>query len=496
MRSTLILNMTRRTYTEAIEKLNALQSNYAAIKMVRESGDRKNRMSLYEMQEWTRRIGYKPSDFNRLNIVHITGTKGKGSTAAFTSSILNQYSGKLKKVGLYTSPHLRHVRERIRINGKPITEQDFAKYFFEVWDRLMSSESQLQKFPHMVPGSMPGYFKFLTLLSFHAFMEEGCDTCIYEVGVGGELDSTNIIERPVVCGVSLLGIDHTHMLGNTIQEIAWNKGGIFKEGSPAYTVNNQPSEGLAILQERAKERNTLLTQVSPFEELDKLELGIAGHFQKSNASLAIALASEVLNKLKLLDEVIPSNQHATLPELFKKGLRETKWEGRCQTLVELGRTWYLDGAHTIESIEAASNWFKSSTMRSDRRKILVFNQQSRDAKVLLKHLASILDGQPKFDHVIFTTNVTWNDGSYSKDLVSINTSKDEVDKMTVQQALADEWLKIDCDNCTVHICPSIESAKTKVDELSLNNEVDIFVTGSLHLVGGLLVVFDGMKKDL
>lgn len=132
----------------------------------------------------------------------------------------------------------------------------------------------------MIPGSKPGYFKFLTLLSFHTFIQEDCKSCVYEVGVGGELDSTNIIEKPIVCGVTLLGIDHTFMLGDTIEEIAWNKGGIFKSGAPAFTVEKQPPQGLTILKERAEERKTTLTEVPSFKQLENVKLGIAGEFQK------------------------------------------------------------------------------------------------------------------------------------------------------------------------------------------------------------------------
>lgn len=118
------LRMVGKTYRDAVTALNSLQSNYANIMAIRQTGDRKNTMTLLEMHEWSRRIGYSASDFNKLNIVHITGTKGKGSTAAFTSSILGQYKEQLPRIGLYTSPHLKSVRERIRINGEPISEEN------------------------------------------------------------------------------------------------------------------------------------------------------------------------------------------------------------------------------------------------------------------------------------------------------------------------------------------------------------------------------------
>lgn len=492
MKSTSTLKMVSKTYADSINALNSLQSNYANIMAIREAGIRKNEMSLLEMREWARRIGYSPKDFNKLNIIHITGTKGKGSTAAFTSSILQEYRDKLPKVGLYTSPHLRTVRERIRINGEPISEDKFTRYFFDIWNRLDSTTSPLEKFPHMTPGSKPGYFKYLTLLSFHTFIQEGCDTCVYEVGIGGEYDSTNIIEKPIACGVSLLGIDHTYMLGETIDEIAWNKGGIFKDACPAYTVSGQPAKGLEVLRQRATERNAVLKEVPLFKELEQIKLGIAGEFQKSNASLAVCLATQALKSLSIIEEGVPTGQEIKLLPKVVEGLENTHWEGRCQTIKRGKNTWYIDGAHTMDSIAAASGWYKDIATKSNSKKVLLFNQQTRDAADLLRKLDSIVGEAAQFDLSIFSTNVTWESGTYSADLVSMNTSKEEIENLSVQQNLSNEWKKLHDFSKTL-VVPSIENAVKKIESLS-DEPVDIFVTGSLHLVGGLLVVFDGQSS--
>jgi len=431
-------------------------------------------MAMPEMLEWTRRIGYKATDFNRLNIIHVTGTKGKGSTCAFTQSILSQYGPKIRKIGLYTSPHLKSVRERIRINGQPIAEDLFTKYFFEVWDRLSSSNSNEADFPHMGSGIKPMYFKYLTLLSFHVFIKEGVDTAIYEVGVGGEFDSTNIIAKPTATGVSALGIDHTFMLGNTITEIAWNKGGIFKNGAKAFTVP-QESDAMKVLEERAQEKDTQLTVVDD-SSLKNYKLGIPGSFQAQNASLAVSLANEHLKQLGIeVDE-----------QKTKEGLEKTFWPGRCQIIKEDKIHWYIDGAHTKESIDASSGWFKTVT-DPKRKRILLFNQQTRDANELVTRLYNGVSPL-KFDQVLFTTNVTWSSGNYSADLVSMNTSKEAVDKLEVQKLLAEEWSKLDSDSQR-HVFHDIESSIKFIR--NLNEDVDVFVCGSLHLVGGFLVVLDG-----
>ncbi|VDO21582.1 unnamed protein product [Brugia timori] len=125
-------------------------------------------------------------EIDRLNVIHVSGTKGKGSTCAFTESILRQFGF---KTGFYSSPHLVHVRERIRINGDPLSEEDFVKYFEHIYSLLEKAVEESNK-----TVTMPSYFKFLTVMAFHVFIEEKVDVAIVEVGIGGEHDCTNIIQ--------------------------------------------------------------------------------------------------------------------------------------------------------------------------------------------------------------------------------------------------------------------------------------------------------------
>ena len=181
--------------------------------------------SLPEMLGFLSRIGYKATDLDSLNVIHVAGTKGKGSTCSFVQSILSrsQIDGRKLVTGLYSSPHIIEVRERIRINGEPLSKLKFAEYFFNVWDRLEETkdlvEDHLQK---------PAYFRYMTLMCFHAFKQEKVDAAILEVGVGGEYDSTNIVLNPLVTAITSLGLDHQSVLGSSIEEIAWHKAGIIK----------------------------------------------------------------------------------------------------------------------------------------------------------------------------------------------------------------------------------------------------------------------------
>lgn len=152
-----------------------------------------------------------------LKIIHVAGTKGKGSTCAFCEAILRE-SG--FRTGLFISPHLIDVRERFRVNGLDISEERFLLYFWECWNCLR--ENVTEDLP------MPPLFQFLTILALKIFVCEKVDVAIIEVGLGGKKDSTNVIKEPVVCGIASLGMDHMEILGDTLREIASHKAGILK----------------------------------------------------------------------------------------------------------------------------------------------------------------------------------------------------------------------------------------------------------------------------
>ncbi|KAK1229517.1 Folylpolyglutamate synthetase [Marasmius sp. AFHP31] len=511
--------MSSRTYKDAIEHLNSLQSNAATLEAVRASGGSLSTMAIPEMLEYLGRIGYRPEDLNALNAIHITGTKGKGSTSAFTNSVL-QSARPDWKIGLYTSPHLVAVRERIRINGRPLPEEDFTRFFFEVWDKLQENTQR----QHENTSLMPGYFRFLTLLAFHTFLKMKVDATVLEVGVGGTYDSTNIVPKPVVTGITALGIDHVFVLGNTLEQIAWQKGGIYKEGVPALTVN-QPENGLKILRERAEElkackshiahiRSTLnVSQASEFEvvdpipELASIRLGLAGDHQVQNATLAVHLSKRFLTSSSSVDE------DTSLPETFRSGLVNTKWPGRCQTVIDPSHpetSWYLDGAHTAESLDCCMRWFVSanaalgSSKPKSRQRVLIFNCTSgRSGPSFLTAMHATSDAQLKanhsdinpesfFDRVIFCTNITYADGKFKGDLTTVALADDDVKQLKTQNQLADAWLSLlpDFPKDKIHVLPSIEHAIGVVRGLESNDSsgVDVLVTGSLHLIGGVIEV--------
>lgn len=402
---------------DAIDALNTLQTPYAVIEARRKAGIRPDAASVREMRGYLARIGYSPKDLDRLNIVHVAGTKGKGSTCAFVDSILSRYqrSGKgPKKIGLFTSPHLIAVRERIRINSTPLSEELFAKYFFEVWDRLEANSSVASDM--VAPGSKPIYARYLTLMSFHVFLSEDVEACVYETGIGGEYDATNVVERPVATGITTLGIDHVFVLGDTVDKIAWHKAGIMKRGSPAFTIEQVP-EADKVLRDRAVEKGVDLTVLGVDPRLEGVNIRPDALFQKKNASLAIALAEAALKRLNPSFERNPER----LPQEFIEGLEQVVWRGRCEVKSEDRVIWHVDGAHTVDSLKMAARWFAGEcAARPDGGpKVLIFNQQGRSEAVgFLEGLCNTIkkaDPTGKgFEHVIFCTNVTYAATGYKR----------------------------------------------------------------------------------
>ncbi|KAG0489593.1 hypothetical protein HPP92_006456 [Vanilla planifolia] len=325
-----------------------------------------------------------------LKIIHIAGTKGKGSTCAFSEAILRECG---LQTGLFTSPHLMDVRERYRLNGSDISREKFLMYFWECWHQLEEKTTKDLPMPSLFQFltllafkifltekdlPMPSLFQFLTLLAFKIFLTEKVDVAILEVGLGGRLDSTNVVKEPVVCGITSLGMDHTEILGDTIAKIASEKAGIFKSKVPAFTVPQLP-EAMSVLNDRASTLSIPLEVAKPLSPnmLKGVHLGLAGHHQFTNAGLAVAICRCWLQRTGRLN-FFP-NDNEVLPEAFLKGLWTACLFGRaqivhdkqdnCPETPEIGNgsgnlVFYLDGAHTPESMEVCARWF-SSAARDD-----------------------------------------------------------------------------------------------------------------------------------
>ncbi|QSZ28688.1 hypothetical protein DSL72_003188 [Monilinia vaccinii-corymbosi] len=504
-----------RTYKDAIALLDTLQSNRMIVSSISNTSKEMNLHAMPEMLEWTRKAGYEPSDFARrgLKCIHVAGTKGKGSVCAMIDNILRQYrcegieSGVvlgdmqkkgLGKIGLYTSPHLMTVRERIRIDGSPLSEPLFAQYFFELWDRFSHAASASTP-PHPEPTSpetKPGYFRYLTIMALHAFVEEGVESAIIECGIGGEYDSTNILpaEAITTTAITKLGIDHVGMLGDTIDKIAWHKAGIMKKGVPCFIVP-QLQKAQSVLESRAEEKDVILEVVNRHSRFDDgtIELGVEGEFQKDNASLAMAVSTSHLQTLGIQDIPTPSELvsfQQPIPDQFLEGLRTVRWTGRCEVLVTGNITWLIDGAHTEDSIKETGLWYASKIKQAraeeaTMKTMLIFNQQDRAPRPLIRALLRSIwrDHWREFDFAVFCTNTPF------KSEVTENGAKN-----LGQQQLACDIYRLMDRNPYCAETASIEEAVELVHRVSEGEErFFVLVTGSLHLVGGLKKVFEQLS---
>lgn len=422
----------KKTYQQAIECLNSLQSNAATIAASTKRESRRGH-TLRDMEAYLRKMGYSAHDLTKLNVVHITGTKGKGSTTAFVSSLLQSLSSGAK-VGLYTSPHLVAVRERIRINGQPLTEERFTQYFFDVWNSL---EGDVNSDDGATLPPKPAYFRFMTLMAFHTFLTENVDATVLEVGIGGTLDCTNIVPTSTVAAVSSLGLDHTALLGNSIREIARNKGGIYKQGARAISVP-QPEDGLEVLRECAKKVSAPFSVVDSSISFKDIKLGLKGDHQKLNARLAVEVVRAFVgatqnDKFSKWRQVLETHDWTTLPDVFAHGLTTAKWPGRCQAVDDPLREstrWYLDGSHTTDSLIACMHWFGAVLKQQPKKahRYLIFNcTKGRSPvellSVMIETLKSVagVEVDTVFDTVIFCTNVTYTSGEFASGVFSFDS---------------------------------------------------------------------------
>ncbi|MCO5589365.1 hypothetical protein L7F22_043332 [Adiantum nelumboides] len=264
--------MGARDYPAALDALSSLITRRAR-------GDGTNRGDAFDLMPRYLQVSGLNEALSELSIIHVAGTKGKGSTCTFSESILGECG---YKTGLFTSPHLIDVRERFKINRENVSEQVFLKHFWWCWDKFKINVG--------IDMPMPTYFRFLTLLAFKIFIEEKVDVAILEVGLGGRFDATNVVRTPTVCGITSLGFDHMEILGYTLPEIAGEKAGIFKPGIPAFTVAQQ-KEAMDVLQNKASELDIRLQVVSPLTKvlLNGSQLSMEGEHQLSNGALAVAL---------------------------------------------------------------------------------------------------------------------------------------------------------------------------------------------------------------
>ncbi|TGZ78639.1 putative tetrahydrofolylpolyglutamate synthase [Ascodesmis nigricans] len=438
--------------------------------------------SLVGMHEWLYLLGHSNNDVNNINIIHIAGTKGKGSTCAFTRSFLHVHglrTGFPGKVGLYTSPDLRGIRERIQINNKPVSEALFTQYFFEVWDGL-SSQSALTP-GHDGKDKMPRFLQLLALIAFHTFIRERTDVAIFETHHGGEYDATNVIPKPAVTGITAIALDHVAQLGPTIENVAWHKSGIFKHGVPAFSSSQDPAV-ISVFQARAKEKEVPLKFVEVDQSLPKDAWALHAPVQRINCSLALAIAEAFL-ELKA-----PAESRSLTPEDIAQGIERFNWPGRYETIVEGNNHWFLDGAHNELSVKHVAEWFAKTALDGSKSSpyVLIFTHisEERDCNALMECLAhSLRENGIRPRYIIFTTYQERLDGNTRIDKTLKSLLSPPPDVLTMY---SEGWKKIDpqAEIITENAIEGALHAARKIGEKE--GGMRTLITGSLHLVGGVL----------
>lgn len=276
----------------------------------------------------------------KIKYVHIGGTNGKGSTAAMLASVM-QKAG--YKTGLYTSPYIYRFNERMQINGEEISDEELAtitKYVKSFVDEMPIGPSE---------------FALVCCIAFEYFARNNCDIVILEVGMGGENDSTNVIECPEVAVLTNIGLDHTEYLGNTLEEIAQTKAGILKENGYAVIYPSAASVE-SVLKKVCQQRNVKL-QVTDFQELSLKQYDLEGQIfsYKGRKNLQLSLLGEhqLCNAAVVLDTIdaLIRNGWAISEGAIDAGLKETKWPGRFEVLGKQP-IFIIDGGHNPQCIEA------------------------------------------------------------------------------------------------------------------------------------------------
>lgn len=313
-----------------------------------------SRLGLERIRELLERLG-RPQD--RLKFVHVAGTNGKGSICAYLASILSAAG---HRTGMFTSPYIERFEERIRVDGAMISPDELRDVTLAVREHAEAMAEET--------GDHPTEFELMTAVALEHFVRCGCDIVVLEVGLGGRLDSTNVIDAPEACVIARIGLDHTALLGNTLAAIAGEKAGIIKEGSAVVSWPQEP-EAMAVIEHAAAEHGCELRMpdfaqleegavkwedgASPFrpfsyKEWADLRTGILGSYQPQNATVAL----EAVDVLRGRGWRIPD-------EAVRAGVAQTRWPGRFE-IVEGGSSpdgfaIVVDGGHNPQGARALAD---------------------------------------------------------------------------------------------------------------------------------------------
>lgn len=310
-------------------------------------------------KELLRRLG-NPQD--SINVIHVAGTNGKGSTCAYLASMLTEGGC---RTGLFTSPHLVKINDRFRIDGKIISDEDFVQSFLRV--KKVIDEAKTDGYAH------PSYFETLFLMGMDYFFRKEVEYLVLETGLGGGKDPTNCVEKPLACIITSVSIDHVQYLGDTIAAIASEKAGIIKPGVPVI-YDGHVAEAAKVIEKRAKELGSPAYVLMPeqYEMKDQNREGITFEFEGAGLYIPYIAEYQMMNAslayftMKKLQPV-----HGICDEKLKAGIQNVKWPGRMETILP---GVIVDGAHNADGV---AQFVKTvEQFRKNNRVILLFSAVS------------------------------------------------------------------------------------------------------------------------
>jgi len=429
-----------RSYQETIDYLYGLQKH--GIKLA--------------LSTSTRLMNCLGNPHLKFRSIHIAGTNGKGSTAAFLAQILHEEG---YRVGLYTSPHLISFTERIRINGIPIDEATLIRLVGQIQDSCSSESSSGSE------SFQPTFFEVTTALAFTYFAEKQVDIAVVEVGMGGRLDATNVI-TPLVSIITTIALEHQEFLGETLKKIAREKAGIIKSGIPV-VIGAVPPEAAKVLEQEAAARNApvvrLYDAVQPLFPCPEnrqlftyngrsctypmLRVTMLGRHQVENACLALA-ALECMQQAGIVVH----------EKAVRQGLERTLWEGRMERVSQTPDI-YLDGAHNPAGAKRLAETLRDLKSSYQRIFLIIGVLKDKDYQGIISELL------PLVDHVIATQ------------LQNTRALDVEVLKTAIRTVHA-----------SVEATATVEDALERVRMLSDSRDM-ILITGSLYGVGNARALF-------
>ena len=332
-----------------------------------------------------------------LKVIHVAGTNGKGSVCASLSSILTKAS---YKTGLFTSPHLVKINERIKINNIDISDIELENILNKV--EVVSKKIKIDL----------SFFEILTIISIIYFNDKNCDICVYEAGIGGEYDATNIFDNVEVSSIVNIGFDHMEVLGDTIEKITEAKAGIIKNNSNVVIYDYENKNIKDIIKEKAKLKNANIIETD-FSKIIIKENNTFDYKEYKDIKIKLIGIHQIYNACETLEiiDVLKNKNYKITDENIKIGFLDVKWSARYQVISEKPYI-VLDGAHNELCIDAILPQVKEDIKNKNIKKLefIIAFLKDKDVVNIIKKINTLSSNKYDFSYLITTIH---NDRAYS-----------------------------------------------------------------------------------